>query len=159
MREILFRGREVKSGNWVNGFYMKHINRTPCVVGDSVKNKDVEHIILFDAFSDWNMPRGIDYVHVDPSTIGQYTGMKDRNGKMIFEGDIISARLDEVFPEDETLVFVEWIDDRWAVRYINSPDGDYDDFDFFDTFTIDGFTIVGNIHDNPELLSVVKTDA
>lgn len=40
-------------------------------------------------FADWGMPRGMEYTKVDPSTVSQYTGLTDKNGKKVFVGDIV----------------------------------------------------------------------
>ena len=74
-------------------------------------------------------------------TIGEYTGLKDKNGKEIFEGDIVY-----IIPEDETGV-IEWDNER--VRYIVIYDNIITDFDNWYGKDLE---VIGNIYDNPELL-------
>ena len=148
MREIYFRGKREDNGKWVEGYYMKHINRTISPMGDEIRpEKDIEHIILFDSFSDWNMPRGISYVHIDPKTLGQYTGFCDEYGKKIYEGDIIHY-LDGQYPDKEEnwncLGAVIW-DDEAACFYVVGVRSAL-------TFEIlSDCVVVGNIHDNPKV--------
>lgn len=136
MEEILFRGFNLKNGKWLYGFYLQ--NRG-------------SHFVCPDEFADgksWE-----DY-EVCPETVGQYTGLKDKNGKKIFEGDIV-----EVY--DFTSVYASKY--RGVVKiYRGSWCVEYDDsiFDmvahpklFFDDFADRKTEVIGNIHDNPELLN------
>ncbi len=124
MREILFRGKQVGDGEWV--------------VGTLVKMGPVGyvcHFILPDyasAFYD---------IEVDPATVGQYTGLTDKNGVKIFEGDILS--IENTHPFKPAIEIVEFSKVRWTAGVM-----DLDEI-------LNGWlcTIIGNIHDNPELLS------
>lgn len=85
-------------------------------------------------------------VTVIPETVGQYTELTDRNDKKIFEGDILSAHLDDAYPKDETLLEVVWQNNGW---YGKNKNVFFDDFDNgFEKY----FEVIGNVHDNPELL-------
>ena len=163
MREILFRGKSIETDKWVYGEYIKHINRTPCPMGDRVRKKDIDHIILYSGFSDWNMPRGIEGQHVNPDTVGQYTGLTDKNGKKIFEGDILrfGERKLRVYWNGEAF---QWQCNMWDGNYrisaANIP-GFVENWDNIDLAIIAAepiitgkmtTEIIGNIWDNPELL-------
>ena len=90
-REILFRGKRLDTGGWVYGYYCKHIGRQVCPAGDELKPEDIAHLIINDAFADWNMPRSLQAYDVDPETVGQYTRIKI-GGQKLFEHDIIRYR-------------------------------------------------------------------
>lgn len=165
MREILFRGKRLndEENEWAYGSY--------------VKQYDCDMIYFPTAESD-----GFDYAHIIPETVGQYTGLTDKNGKKIFEGDIVAIdhtirtyRWDEI-PEtykprrsysyhwdekrDEFCYkrnyAVEWKkkDARWILRNGSDQHNLTDTFSFFHNGII-----IGNIHDNPELLKGEETDA
>ena len=141
MREILFRGKCVNNGEWVQGFYV--CKKRPYFKDRGV---NVEHLIYdnieiedndYKQFVD-TMP--ISYV-VDPKTVSQYTGLTDKYGKKIFEGDIVWDNY------DEERGVVQWDND--TARFIITCS----------TFTVDfdnvygeELEIVGNVFDTPEFL-------
>ena len=127
MREITFRGKRIDNGKWVYGYYKYS------------KMLD-EHIIVGDD----------DYVSytVIPETVGQYTGLKDRNGVKIFEGDIVKGY--SVYPTDST--FESFL--MGEVYYTDR--GTWDCY----SYILGGFNeqveVIDNIHDNPEPIGVKK---
>lgn len=86
---------------------------------------------------------------VDESTICQCTGLKDKNGKMIWENDILCGYLDDSYPENATYAEVLW----WRNGFYTREKGS-NDVNELDAFTEQNFEVCGNIFDNPELLEV-----
>ena len=96
----------------------------------------------------WGMTNDVpNMVEVDPSTICQCTGLRDKNGKLIWENDIMVAHIDDVFPEDETYTKVLWHNNGFCTNENHSID--IEPIDEFDKIH---FEVCGNIFDNPELL-------
>ena len=77
MREILFRGKRISNGEWVEGFYVMH----SASIEHPYSYTDGEHCIQ-------TVPHNIQY-EIDPETICQFTGLADKNERKIFDGDII----------------------------------------------------------------------
>lgn len=144
MREILFRAKRIDNGEWVEGYYIYHIKRTICPIGDSVKPEDEQHVIMQDGFSDWNMPRNTVVFDIDPETVCQYTGLNDKSGKKIFIGDII--RCSRGCPHE-----VIWLKE-YAGTYIGGMPAVYLS-GLREGYAWTGSEEkIGNIFDNPELL-------
>ena len=135
MREILFRGKQLDNGEWVYGYYV-HIGPVSC-----------QRAYIIPEYAS-----AIYVKEVDPSTVDQYTGLKDKNGKRIFEGDIVSTDIARPY------LIVEFRDGCFM---FNCNDGGKDYYDIMLPILEDAQTeykygeIIGNIHDNPELLGVL----
>ena len=120
-REILYRGKQNNTGEWFYGnLFDKDINgRT--------------HITTTN--------RGC--LNIDPETVGQFTGMTDKNELKIFEGDIVK----EQYKSHEIIYNVFWDEDYFAFR-VKSKDYSY----YLDELVPSNSEVIGNIYDNKELL-------
>ena len=170
MREILFKAKRKDNGKWVEGYYIYHIRRTICPIGDSVKPEDEQHVIMQDDFSDWNMPRGTLVYEIDPGTLCQFTGLTDKNGQKIWENDILRGHNND---DDLTrVVFGEFnVIDVYTLETVDKVVGwhteviETDALSKCEPFCLpmpltdlyikrSEFEVFGNIFDNPELLEV-----
>ena len=127
---FLYRAKRIDNGIWVYGL--------PSYDTDG-------EIREIEAYEDAD----VEFYAVDPSTICQCTAMPDKNGKLIFENDILSGHIDVEFPEDETRKRVVWHENGWCT---NEPG--CDDYEELDDFDSENFEVIGNMIDNPELLEV-----
>lgn len=149
MREILFRGKRIDNNEWVYGFYSQFHNRP---VDDEPNShqifellKENEEPIILGKTS----IGGVWHI-IKPETLGQYTGLTDKNGTKIFEGDIVEGT--EIYPNGKEYTsrrIVEWIVDRWYPF----ADDDYEYGNWWEDLTR-GCEVIGNIYDIPELCEV-----
>lgn len=142
MREILFRGKRIDNGEWVEGY----------LIHDETCNTHIPYIgYLFDGGHD------IDVAEIIIGTVGQFTGLTDKNGKKVFEGDILKFT--------DTNADYEWIgrlefgnpnaEYNWGFQlvYISGTKANTDTLMWFDMEETGAYSeVIGNIHDNPELL-------
>jgi uncharacterized phage protein (TIGR01671 family) len=130
MLEILFRGKRVDNGEWVYG--------TPIISGSG----DRAFIATFKYTKDFKSIRIMDSFEVDPETVGQYTGLKDKSGNKIFEGDIVSGMVAIGFE-----MFKGEIVYDAGVFYIKCFKGGSDGYPIK---IYNKCEIIGNIHDKEE---------
>lgn len=136
MREILFRGKRTNDGKWVYG----HL----------IESDTYTHQIFIVTEANWeSSDKSFDFLDTDvyevlPETVGQYTGLTDKNGNKIFEGDILKASYFDwkyvvEWDEDNGRFLGFTIESERKIAYVRrKPKSE----------------IIGNIHDNPELLEV-----
>lgn len=135
MREILFRAKRADNGEWVEGGLLPLDVRSSFVYISELY--EVASTLPVRDLIEWN------FYQVIPETVGQYTGLKDQKGKKIFEGDIVDGYY---FSDEDGYGVVEWNDGAWE---INGADVSVS---FHENICGHEIEVIGNIHDNPELL-------
>lgn len=130
MREILFRAKREYNKGWIEGSYIR----------SAFEKSRIGYIA-----PNWSEKLAT----ILTATLGQYTGLKDKNGKKIFEGDIVKTSKFNT-PNKKYIIkfdlqFGAFIGQDKDDMYFTTFDGDSDQFE-----------VIGNIHDNPELLKEVK---
>ena len=130
----LFKGKRIDNGEWVEGALFN--GESHCIIGQEIKfSPYTEHECKIVGYE------------VDRDTICQCTGLKDTDGKLIWENDIMVAHLDKDNPEDITYAIVAWRENGWVTIENGS-----DDLNTIDDFTTENFEVVITRFDNPELL-------
>lgn len=132
MREILFRGKRIDNGEWVEGYYGTNPEWDRKTYGERHWINSCKNALLYD---------------VDPDTVGQYTGLTDKSGEKIFEGDVLQRS----YMCGKKVMMGAIIAEYWNCSCCDGVfgfgiDGDVDLRDHEDC------EIIGNIHDNPELV-------
>lgn len=151
MREILFRAKQKDKGNWVEGYYIRQDETTYCFKEDYERHpENTKHYIVFDMSIDWGLPNRHLMAEIDPETLCQYTGLTDKNGKRIWENDI----LHRAYHSEEDYIVV-WDDGRFNFKTIH---GQYSQDPMtllslcFTQINAKRLKVIGNVFDNPELL-------
>ena len=126
----LFKAKRIDNGEWVFGYIARY--------GHTGKEK--YYIIPSYASVLYSFL-------IDKNTICQCTGLKDKNGKLIWENDIMVAHLDDAYPEDETYIRILWYESGFCSKEKGS-----EDISPIDKFNQEHFEVCGNIFDNAGLL-------
>ena len=131
MREILFKAKRKEDGKWVEGCYQKRY--------DLLGNE--EHLIFHaDSYKVW------EYVEIDPETLCQFTGLCDKNGKRIWENDVVLL----VYDGKEHIYQIVWDNSELDFKATNGEENYGSNFEYL--LCCEEIEVIGNIFDNPELL-------
>lgn len=155
-REILFRGKRVDNGEWAEGYYYESRMSGCFILVSKLKARKKDGVIIGDSF---------DVYEVIPETVGQYTGLTDKNGKKIFEGDI--AKYNTIAANERTVYGIIKYRSTYEQYRSHNPCGyiiDWqknnstgrtlrEDLPFW-CDSMSNMEVIGNIHANPELLEV-----
>jgi hypothetical protein len=123
-RTIIFRGKRTDNGEWIEGYYVHQYGADMIYIPDEVCRE-----------------YGFESYHIIPETVSEFTSLYDKNGKRIFEGDVVK-NIDGAF-------LVCWDKEKCAfiMRFLEYP---------YETLYLEEMwedsEVIGNIHDNPELL-------
>ena len=136
MREILFRGKRKDNGAWEYGSLVK-LNKIKCTECTIVMPENFSVVVI-------------------PETVGQYTGLTDKNGTKIFEGDIVATKYK--LGRGGYYVFEVYYNENLCQFALTINSGSYTKNKQYDWLQLTSLKankveIIGNIHDNPELLN------
>lgn len=131
MRTIKFRGKDIKTGEWLYGHFFQRLGYYPAIVEPRPRDGKIMYC----------------EIAVEDNTVGQFTGLTDKNGKEIYEGDIVQSKLKRSRKYDEIL----------QICFANSEycgkdkDGSSTSLSLLEEYHT--LEVIGNIHDNPELIN------
>lgn len=144
MREILFRGKRVDNGEWIFGDLIRNL------IYDGREKEMRIGDIYFEHNGDIH---GTAVCKVIPETVGQFTGLTDKNGKKIFEGDIVKGDLGLGYGDNEKhIAYIEYQEDGMSFCLVEILEEDFGKC----AEISDDLEVIGNIHDDPELLGEQK---
>ena len=134
-REIIFRGKIIDNGEWAYGSLVVEEDKYYIAlnINDNIKRDDYDVYML----------------EVIPKTVGQYAGLYDKNGKAIWEGDIVAICFQRAIKRGKAVI--KYIDKFAGFVLTETGDAEHEYAPIGD-YQMENFEVIGNIYDNPELL-------
>lgn len=145
MREILFRGKRTDNGEWVSGRNLLLLDDTKMYIAQT---GETAYTFLNNANNVVKLEANLYSVILE--TVGQFTGLNDKNGKKIFEHDIVRCEFNSAPPMNGKVVFENG---AFGLRWKHHGSG-VENFAAFECICNVEYTVIGNIQDNPELTEV-----
>lgn len=138
-RTILFKAKRLDNGEWVEGYYI-HVRKHSHEIISYICNENNEIPNVYPSYPIYR---------IDPTTLSQFTGLKDKHGNKIWEHDIVTIKADDEYfhlhwEEDTARFIMENYDDRFSV-----------DFDNYWSYEVE---VYGNIFDNKDLIYQEETE-
>ena len=158
----LCKAKDKDDGRWYEGYYLLlHDTTYCCLPSDNtaeakrLEEENTHHYIVFEQMTDWGLPNKHLRAEILPETLCQCTGLKDKNGTLLWENDIVRqfADCDE---SGKNLYFYYQI--KWNKEYCA-----FEGYEIYTKETVlfpdlEDIEVIGNFFDNPELLEAVQND-
>jgi|SRR5690554_702927 len=152
MREIKFRGKQLGNGEWVYG----------CLIKMDSQGSQSFIYPFYEGASSMSCGQlvALTMQAIDLETVGQYTGLKDKNGREIYEGDVVRTHFSFDHATTQEPFVITWNDKKAMFEGVKPKDHTEKDgyltrFSFFPEQRFI-YEVIGNIYENPELLEVAK---
>ncbi len=163
-REILFKAKIKDNGKWVEGYYCKLDETTYCISEDYERHPvPTHHYILHETMTDWGLPNRFLQFEIDPSTICQCTGLTDKNGKKIWENDILKGCQYPFLFEGKENYYAKviWFENcpAFGIYTFKNPKSNVrgiseGNTELMESWNSEDWEVIGNVFDNADLLGV-----
>lgn len=160
INRYMVKAKTFRTREWVTGYYYKMAETTHCTI-DDCPPVPVHHYILQETMTDWELPNQMLQYEIDPNTICQCVELKDKNGNVIFEHDILKGFFYPYECDGKCNYYglCNWFDETKAfmIYTIKNPESDvrgisHGNTELMEEWNRTMWEIIGNEFDNPELI-------